>query len=198
MHRFAVVGSKDGEYIVSFDGNRICEGLSMPKAAQCVTQIISDSFCTWVDGGVCVMHAAGALHGGGIVLFSGVSGSGKTSLALEFSKYGAFVGDECAFLDANKGTVWYEEFPFQLKANNEALLSRFSRHQSLEVYSELYGAVFYLPLDAVAFQPMKREDDAAVRVIVFPHYCCEAEAMRIRKLPPTALPKHILSSLMGA
>lgn len=195
-HRFEVTGIGGDGFAVCLDGTMLREGVSMPKAAYCVTQAMSDAFCSWVDEAVCAMHAASVLHGDGIVLFSGESGSGKTSLALEFSRYGKFIGDECAFLDMGKGTAWHEEFPFQLKAGNEALLSRFSKSCGLEVCGKPHGTAFYLPLDLVAFRAVRREDGTTVSAVVFPHFRPGTE-MHIRKLPSATLPEYVLSSLMG-
>jgi hypothetical protein len=194
----SVTGLEDGAFAVHLDGRVIRGNMTMPEAAYCITQVIGDAFCSWVDETVCVMHAASVLHKGGVVLFSGVSGSGKTSLALEFSRYGKFAGDEYAFMDMGRATAWHEEFPFQLKASNRELLSRYGMDRALEVRGGPHGTAFYLPLDSVSFHPVKREDDAIVSAVVFPHFLPGSKETSIRRLSAGRLPEYVLASLIGA
>jgi hypothetical protein len=192
-----VAGSDGDGFAVLFGERMIRERMTMPEAACCVTQMISDAFCSWVDDEVCVMHAASVLRKDKLILFSGVSGSGKTSLALEFARHGKFAGDECAFLDMGRATAWYEEFPFQLKANNRELLSRYDKNRTLEVYGDLHGTAFYLPLDSVDSHPVKRDDNIVMSTIVFPRFHSGSEGVSIRRLAADRLPEYILNSLMG-
>jgi hypothetical protein len=85
-----------------------------------------------------------------------------------------------------------------LKAGNRELLSRYGKGRALEVHDDLRGTAFYLPLDLVAFHPVKREDDIAVSVVVFPHFLPAAEGTSIRRLPADRVPEYVLGSLMGA
>ena len=92
----------------------------------------------------CAMHASSVSYRGRQVVFTGASGSGKTSMALVFSRYGSFLGDECGFLDMELGSLRYEPLPFQLKAANSALLERFDASRMLEVETPEHGKAFYV------------------------------------------------------
>lgn len=175
------------------------EGLVLPfrsfeEAAYLVMRIMSDSFVSQVSEDRLVMHAATAACGGTAVLFSGLPGSGKTSLALAFSKFDGFVGDECAYVDLPTASVRHEAFPFQLKKRNVDMLSLYAGDFKLDVHERSIGDSCYLPLSA-----LKRctKNWIPLSTIVFPSYVPENGPCVISRACSKKLPELILNSLIG-
>jgi hypothetical protein len=128
----------------------------------------------------------------------GASGSGKTSLSLVFSAYGHYMGDEYAFVDLAEGDCWHESHPFQLKAENRCLLSRFESEPKLMVEADAFGRAYFISTDAVNSVKISREDKTKLKAIVFPRYDKDAQGTAIKRMPAGRLPLAILESLFGA
>lgn len=167
---------------------------SFEEIAYAIMRIMSDSFVSHVSEEQMVMHASTAVFGSTAVLFSGSSGSGKTSLALAFSEFDGFVGDECAYINVPSATVRHEAFPFQIKECNVDMMSRYGAGAKLDVYEDAVGEASYLPLDALHRYTEKR---IPISAVVFPAYGPGNEPCSIARISPTELPELILGSLIG-
>ena len=167
---------------------------SFEEAAYAVMRIMSDSFVSHVSEEQMVMHAATAAFGSTAVLFSGSSGSGKTSLALAFSEFDGFVGDECAYISVSSASVRHETFPFQIKGCNVDMMSRYGTSVKLDVYEDTVGEASYLPLDALH---RCTEKWIPISAVVFPAYGPGNESCSIARISPAELPELILGSLIG-
>jgi hypothetical protein len=196
-NKIIIYGTEASTYRVCCDSVIIDKRLSRSEAAYCVTRIIGDDICSHIDSSVCILHAASVFLENGMVAFSGASGSGKTSLALYFSKFGRFVGDEYAYLDIVNGNIWHEDHPFQLKNNNEVLLSKYDPSMTLEVEGEPFGKAFFVSLDAVNCYRVKQSNDIKLSVLVYPHYKGDVTTTIIDRLALGKLPTAVLESLVG-
>ena len=161
-------------------------------------QKMSDMLC---EAGIqhdAVMHASGILIDGCAVCFMGTSGAGKTSMAIEMSRYGRFLGDECAHLEMATGEVWYESFPLQLKIDNTSLLPRFDKGETLMALMPNGRRAAYCSLGSVSLvndgRPLRQ---SALKVIVFPCYDRDCPSASVRPIDARVLPHMVLSSLMG-
>ena len=103
--------TQDDKYRVYVNGKIIREHMVREEAAYCMTTIFGDDICSHLDDATCILHASSVLINNFIVSFSGISGSGKTSLSLIFSHYGNYIGDEYAHVDLNTGHLWHEDHP---------------------------------------------------------------------------------------
>ena len=156
-----------------------------------------------VKGKEYIIHASGTLLNNKVLLFSGVSGSGKTTFALEISKYGYYLGDEYTHVNTATGEVWFENYPFHLKDGNPYLMN-FSSCPKLRT-SDRYGQRkgFYISPDTgeIPQASIKSDDGIAVKrplsMIVFPHFSASAPKTEIRKLSSMKLPELLLKGLFG-
>lgn len=187
-----VMSRPDGTYSVGVD-KLLVNSNSIEEAAYVVMRIISDSFIDNISNSLFVMHAAASAFGDSAVLFAGSSGSGKTSLALAFSRFDGLIGDECAYVDIRTGAACYEAFPFQLKESNHDLSSRFTRTCRLDVFSRAIGKASYYALDSAK---MNRRQLMGISTIVFPEFK-RAEATFVGKLDSSDYAPFILGSIIG-
>jgi hypothetical protein len=192
-----IQGSQGNNYRVYVNGELIREKMSREEAAYCMTTIFGDEICSHIDDSTGILHASSVLIDDFIVSFSGVSGSGKTSLSLIFSRYGNYIGDEYAHVDLNTGHLWHEDHPYQLKERNTAILSTIPLSSRLKVKTDLFGQAWYVSLDTTNYKKVRRDDQVTVKFIVFPHYNKDCQKTMISMLPVMKLPGTILQSLMG-
>ena len=162
-----------------------------------IMQQMSDALCqAGTDQGV-IMHSAGVLLDGQAVCFVGASGSGKTSMAIELARYGVLMGDECAFLDISSATVFYEDFPLQLKTENRALLSRFEESSTMLAYMPNGRKAVYCAPDSLPDYGGEGTREAPLRFIVFPAYDRRCRSTKIACMDARFLPQNVLESLMS-
>jgi hypothetical protein len=193
-----IMGAGDSPYSVCLNGSLVGDGLLRDEAAYRVTRIFGDDICAHVSASVCVMHAASVLFHDRIVSFSGVSGSGKTSLSLFFSKYGSYIGDEYAFLDMETGHLWHEQHPFQLKESNASrMLPGLVSPSVLAVKGEPFGQAYYASLAFTNYKKAEQSQRFKLGVLVFPQFDGSCEKTIITRLSAPKLPNAILRSLMG-
>lgn len=192
-----IQGNQENKYRVWLNGEMIRENMSQEEAAYCITTIFGDEICSHIDDSTCILHASSVLIHDFIVSFSGISGSGKTSLSLIFSTYGNYIGDEYAHVDLNTGHLWHEDHPYQLKERNAAILSKIPPSSRLKVKTELFGQAWYISLNTTNYKKISRDDHVKVKFLVFPHYTKDCQKTIISKLPAAKLPDSILQSLMG-
>jgi hypothetical protein len=183
-------------YDVSLNGCVVANDASCSMAAHHIMQGISDNFCTWTQDDICIAHACAAHFAEKAVLLMGSSGSGKTSLAVAFSRYAPFIGDECVFIDVNRGTAWCEDFPFQIKSENEGILAMLDRTISLTTDGGPHGKTHYFSRYSINadLEPTKPKK---ICCIVFPIYDSHASETLIGNLPASRLVNGILGSLIG-
>ena len=192
-----IKGTKGKNYHVHLNGEMICEQMSREEAAYCITTIFGEHICSHIDDSTCVLHASSVLINDFIVSFSGISGTGKTSLSLIFSRYGNYIGDEYAHLDMNTGNLWHENHPYQLKERNTTMLSPIPSSSRLKVNTESSGQAWYVSLDTTNYKSISHEDQLKLQFLIFPHYNENCQKTTVSKLPLTKLPLSILQSLMG-
>lgn len=188
----SVISEPADTYSVDVKGLEI-NRISIEEAAYVTMRIISDSFVDHISNRLLVMHAAAAAFYDSAILFAGCSGSGKTSLALAFSRFDGLIGDECAYVDIKTGTTYYEAFPFQLKESNHDLSSCFSKANHLDVFDQNIGKASYYALSSVK---MASRQPTTISTIVFPKFK-RAETTLIEKLNPSDYAPLILGSVIG-
>ena len=170
---------------------------SREETVNCIAKVIGRDFCSCVNASLFVMHASCVCINGKIIAFSGASGSGKTTLSLFFSEYGHYVGDEYAFLDIDKGFMWTEEHPFQVKKSNETVLQRIDDKYKIKTECVPFGEAYYISLDSINYSPVGSIDKIPLKVIVYPHFDISCKNASINRLPAGKIPKLVLESLMG-
>jgi len=192
-----IKGDDYTNYSVYLNNNLLRKAMSRDEAAYCITSIFGDDICSHTDDSICIMHAASVLMNDRIVSFSGIAGSGKTTLSLLFTKYGNYVGDEYAFLDIKTGDLWHERHPFQLKESNKAMLANIDPSSTLTVEGEPFGRAYYVSLGTTNYRKVERDDHIKVKVLVFPRFDSNCTTTIINRLPISELPVTILQSLLG-
>ena len=188
----SVISEPAGTYSVSVEGLHI-NRISIEEAAYVAMRIISDSFVDYISNRLLVMHAAAAAFYDSAILFAGCSGSGKTSLALAFSRFDGLIGDECAYVDIKTGATYYEAFPFQLKESNHDLSSCFPKANRLDVFDRAIGKASYYALSSVK---MANQQSTTISTIVFPEFK-HAGTTLIEKVDPSDYAPLILGSVIG-
>lgn len=183
-------------YNLYIDGNLIKDGLDRNDVFGILMQDISDEFCSWVSEAVVVTHAVCVKSHEKVALLMGLSGSGKTSLGVAFSKYDLLVGDECTFVNIEDGSAWCEDFPVQIKKRNEDILKNFDLEDALLVKTRTNGEAYYLSKDTLLHEqnPMT---PTPIAVIVFPKYFAESSPACTKTPPIEFLIKELLSSIIG-
>lgn len=192
-----IKGNDNTKYSIYLNNNLVGEDMSRNEAAYCVISIFGNDICSHTDDSICILHAASVLMNGRIVSFSGLSGAGKTTLSLLFSKYGYFVGDEYAFLDIKTGDLWHEQHPFQLKDGNQVLLPDIDPTLMIAAEGEWFRREYYVSLVTTNYRKVERNHHIKVKVLVFPHFESSCTTTVINILSPSELPVTILQSLMG-
>ena len=187
-----VIKNLSGNYLVYSNGLTILRD-SPNEARYIVMRIISDSFVRHISSQHFVMHAATAVFHSRAVVLSGNSGSGKTSLALEFSQFEGLAGDECGHINLRTGAIRYEPFPFQLKHPNIDLLNNFKDAQRIDVYDKSIGAASYFALSATK---RSAQTERPIQAIIFPVYKPQAQTS-INRLSSNQYAPLILGSLIG-
>lgn len=162
-----------------------------------IMQQMSDALCQAGTNQGVIMHSAGVLLDGQAVCFVGASGSGKTSMAIELARYGVLMGDECAFLDISSATVFYEDFPLQLKTENRVLLSRFEESSTMLAYMPNGRQAAYCVPDGLSDYGGEGVREAPLRFIVFPTYDCRCRSTEIACMDTRSLPQIVLESLVS-
>lgn|GEM_PF-1031296 len=185
-----------GPYELWVNGIPVANGLNRTAVLTLAMCRIENLLLSNLDEFEYVMHASSVSYRGRQVAFVGASGSGKTSIALTFSQYGSFIGDECGFLNVTLGSLRYEPFPFQLKATNYALLEKYDASRMIEIEDPNHGRAFYVARTEVDCYGGPDYGEL-IGAIVFPKYDPEARATTIAKASFSSLPIGILGSLFG-
>ncbi len=191
----AIAKTGSGNYRLAVDGKAVFEGGSFEWVSGLVMQKITDDVVSCVSGNIVAAHAVSVSLCSSLILLAGISGSGKTSLGLAFSKFGAFVGDECTFVDLERGQGWCEGLPFQLKVSNEKMLRKFGVGDALKVDGELHGAAYYYNPRVLGQRPTGGSSEP-IRAMVFPRYDPLVGRAVFGEIDSSTLPLRLMGSLV--
>lgn len=185
------------ECSVQFDSSAI-NNLSESEAVYEVAQIIGNEICKYAQGDIAILHSATVLTKYGALALFGPSGSGKTTLSILLSKYCKYLGDEFGLINLDRGTIWHERHPIQLKCGNPVLLPNVPEKSSLKTTGGPVGESYYIPLDLLPYEHTSKENDIPIAALMLPTFDKGFPPCEIEELSANAAPQAILESLLGA
>lgn len=191
-----VAGSRDGFYSVSKDRRILGELLSRDEAAGVLLQNLTDTAYNVFEDHLVAIHTATSRTADGVILFVGLSGCGKTSLCVAYSKYEQFMGDECAFVDFATGKALCEEMPFVIKESNRDTLCWLDCARSLRTESAGQERALYFPRKCIDSDqnPML---PGKISYITFPKYSPTGSGTTIRSVSFAEIMLDVLQSIRG-
>lgn len=184
-------------YTAFVNGDFVEEGLTEGLLSLRVTRLFGEALRSSITAEECSLHASSVVIGSNAICFVGRSGAGKSTLSLLASEYGQYMGDEYAVLNMREGTVYHEPYPVQVKEGSAALFPRVDFSQYLALDNE--GAFFshLVPVADMSGEAVPFRSSVPVGAIVFPFFDGEFGETVLKKLPLSALPGHLLSSIAG-
>lgn len=188
-----ILGNSETGYTIFHNHQLIAESISRQYTTFLLIQIFGEILYSSIHEEKFLMHAACVRYHDMAIAFSGVSGSGKTTSALIFSRYGSFMGDEYAFLNMKEGTIQFESYPFQLKEGNGYLDMYKKKSAYLQAESSLGQVSYYFSNK----QMVKDYRALPLGVIVYPHFDSTYKETKIEKLSLEKFPVFVLESLLG-
>lgn len=196
--RIYVKGNRMLGYEIYCENKRYGHTESIDKAVALIVEVIENSLLSLIDKDTCIIHGSTVEKNRCGVVFTGISGSGKTSLSLQFSKYGKLLGDEYTFLDLNTNKVWQEQMPLQFKDGNSLIKEKVLNLNSL-VPATRNGKekIYYHSLNSLGKQDDSAGEDTMLAFIVFPKYIKNHNRVNIRKAELKELPEKILNSVIS-
>ena len=143
----------------------------------------------------CHAHASTAALGTSGIACVGLSGTGKTSLAIELAKLGSgsFVGDEYAHISFSDGVVSHERYPIHVKKDSHIRNAFDSNFISVESPFGIESAA----LSPDSLQLSQIDSPVPLRAIVFPHFSPESEDATFQMLSIESLLPRLMSSVVG-
>ncbi len=190
-------GSPSGSKVDDLNTGPVSDELARKLMYGRIMQQMSDSLCREGIKRGSVMHASGVELGHRAICFMGASGSGKTSMAIDMSRFGSYLGDECAYLDIDSGEIWYEAFPLQIKAENTTLLARFNKDEMIAASMPNGREAVYCSLRKFALPDRRGRSSRSLGAVIFPLYDCACSSVLVRPSDFRSLPYRILGSLAG-
>lgn len=143
----------------------------------------------------CHAHASTAALGSSGIACVGLSGAGKTSLAIELAKLGngSFVGDEYAHISFSDGTVSHERYPIHVKMNSHIG----SAFDSNFIPVESPFGIRSVALSPDSLHLSRADSPVPLRAIVFPHFDQEFDGVAFQTLSIKSLLPRLMSSIIG-
>ena len=187
----------EGLYVAFFNGDFAEEGLTEGLLSLRITRLLGETLRSSVSAEECSLHASSVVMGSKAVCFVGKSGAGKSTLSLFASEYGQYMGDEYAVLNMREGTVYHEPYPVQVKERSAALFPEvnFSRYLTLDNEGVFFSHL--VPVADMSGEVVPFRLSVPVGAIVFPFFDEGFGETVLKKLPLSALPGHLLSSIAG-
>jgi hypothetical protein len=121
-HGYRIWGPSYGTHVLSADGCRLRGALGEGGLASWQRLLIAQALpFAAVLQGLEVLHASAVVLDGGAIAFAGLSGSGKTSLALDLCRHGAeFLADDVVALELGEELLVHPGAPMAGVARAEA------------------------------------------------------------------------------